>query len=162
MEMSGAVVAAIFNVVLPGQGRDQGSAAGNLVGTAENDLGAAEVEFDRAADFDGASGEAADVADIFEVGRENDYREGAGALGFTEVEVVDAFDSGFDAQDFAGDAASFSDVLAGGGDGKTVRGEELSGQAREKRESREDGLCDAGSRSAGRWPAGWARAAVPT
>jgi hypothetical protein len=58
-------------------------------------------------DFNGASGEAADVTDIFESGREDYYRERAGQLIFTEVEEVDAFGANLDSEDFAGERTWF-------------------------------------------------------
>jgi len=42
-------------------------------------------------DFDGAAGEAEDVANIFQSGREDHDRKGAGQLILAEVEEVDSF-----------------------------------------------------------------------
>ena len=120
MEMSGAVVAAILDIVVLGHGWDHRRAARDLADAAENDLGAAVVEFDGTADFDDASGEAADVADILQVGGKDDHAEGAGHLVFAEIDVVDAFDSSFYAQDFSGDAFFFADVVGGFLDGDAV------------------------------------------
>ncbi len=71
-------------------------------------------------DFDHLSGEAADVAYIFQVVREDHYGERASHLVFAEVDEVDASGSDFHAQDFSHHALGFADVLAGGLDGEAV------------------------------------------
>ena len=52
------------------------------------------------------------VADIFQSGREDHYRKGAGDLIFTEVKEVDASCANFYSEYFAGDAFGFPDMLA--------------------------------------------------
>ena len=74
-------------------------------------------------DFDHLSGEAADVAYVFQVVREDHDSEGAGHLIFTEVDEVDASGSDFHAQDFAYHTFGFADVLAGGLNREAVGGE---------------------------------------
>ena len=100
-----------------------------MADAAQDDFGAAVVEFYFSVNLDELPGEAADVADIFQVGREDDYAEGAGHLVLAEVDVVDAFASSFYAEDFSGDAFVFADVVGGFLDGDAVgAGEEGDGQ----------------------------------
>ena len=77
-DTTGAVVAGFFYIVFFGQRRDEGGSSGDLADALEDNFGAAVVEFDGVADFDGASGEAADVADVFQVRSEDYYREREG------------------------------------------------------------------------------------
>lgn len=122
----GTVVALLFHIVVLGQRRDQGWTAGQLADAVQDDLGASVVEFDRSVDFDGSAGEAADIAHVFEIGRKDNDREGAGHLVFAEIEKVHAASADFYSLDFPGDTFDFADVLAGVLDGKAVRaGEEL-------------------------------------
>ena len=72
MDAAGAVVSLLLDVVILGQRRDQGSASGELAHAFQHDLRAAVVHLHRAANFDDASFEAADIADIFQVRTEND------------------------------------------------------------------------------------------
>ena len=121
--MSGAIVACFFDVVFFGQRWNQGGSSSDLADAFEDDFGAAVVEFDGSADFDGAAGETADVSYILQIVGEDDYREGAGHLVFAEVEEVDAFGADFDAEDFAGHALGFAYVLSGFVDGEAVGSE---------------------------------------
>jgi hypothetical protein len=73
-------------------------------------------------DFDDLSGEAADVAYIFKVGREDHDRKRAGHLIFAEIDEVHAPGAGFHPQHFADDAFGFADVLAGVANGKAIGG----------------------------------------
>ena len=57
---------------------DQGGSPSDLADALQDDFGATVIELDGAADFDGPSDEAADVAHIFQVRREDHDREGAG------------------------------------------------------------------------------------
>lgn len=122
--MAGAVVTAFFYIVVFRQGRDHGCAAGDLADAVEDHFGAAVVELDGSMNFDGASGEAADITDIFQAGREDYHREGTGHLVLTEVEEVDAFRTNLDSEDFSGDALGFADVLVGFVNGDAVGGVE--------------------------------------
>jgi hypothetical protein len=79
--------------------------------------------------LDQLSGEAAHVTDIFQVRREYDDAEGAGHLILAEVDVVDAFASPLGADDFAGDAFVFADVVGGFLDGDAVGAGEEGGWA---------------------------------
>lgn len=125
---TGAVVAAVFYVVVFGQAGDHGGASVDLADAVEDDLGAAIVHLYGAVDFDDAAFEAADVAHIFEVMREDHDGEGAGRLIFAETDVVDA-GSGFYVENLASDALDFADVMAGFVDGDAVGGgEERRGQ----------------------------------
>jgi hypothetical protein len=87
-------------------------------------------------DFDGASGKAANITDIFESGREGDHREGAGQLIFAEVEEVNAFGADLYLKNFAGNAFGFADVLAGFVDGDAVGGVEETGREEDQRRDR--------------------------
>ena len=101
--------------------------------------------------FDGAAGQAANVADIFQAGREDDDRERAGHLIFAEVEEVNAFRADFHSEDFSRDAFGFADVLAGFVDGDAVGGvEERDGEQEDRqREARADILAKVAGRSPG-------------
>src|SRR5271167_367020 len=61
---AGAVVTLFFHVVVLGQGRDQGSAAGQLAYPVQDNYGAIVVECDQETNLDDLPGEAADVAYI--------------------------------------------------------------------------------------------------
>jgi hypothetical protein len=111
-EMSGAIVSSIFDVVVLEEWWDHRRSAGDLADAVEDDLGAAVVKFDGSVNFDGTAGEAADVADILQAGREDHYRERAGHLVFAEVEEMDALRTYFYFEDFSGDAFGFANVLA--------------------------------------------------
>src|SRR5208282_6909683 len=87
---AGAVVAAVFDVVVLGQGGNHGCAPGDLADVVEDDFRAAVIKLDRAFNFDHASGQAADIADIFQIAGEDHDGEGAGRLIFTEVKEVNA------------------------------------------------------------------------
>jgi len=122
-------VALLFCVVVFGQGRDHSGSVGELSDAAEDDFGAAVVELYSSVNLDQLSGEAADVADIFQVGGEDDYAERAGHLILAEIDVVDAFTSSLDAEDFSGDAFVFADVVGGFLNGDAVgAGEEGDGE----------------------------------
>jgi len=121
-------VALLFYVVVLGKRRDHSGAIGELADAAQDDFGAAVVEFYFSVNLDQLSGQAADVADIFQVGGEDDDAERASHLVLAEVDVVDAFASSFDAEDFSGDAFVFADVVGGFLDGDAVgAGEEGDG-----------------------------------
>ena len=89
-------MAAIFDVVVFGERRDHGGTASNLADAIQDYFGAAIVEFNGSMNFDGAAGQAADVADIFQSGGEDYYREWAGQLILAEVEEVNSFFSDSD------------------------------------------------------------------
>jgi hypothetical protein len=120
--MSGAIVAAMFDIVVLGKRRDHGCAAGDLADATENDFRTAVVEFDGSMDFDGPAGQAADVADIFQSGREDYYSEGARHLICAEVEEVNSFISNSYFEDFTLYTLSFTDVVAGFVNGDAVGG----------------------------------------
>ena len=122
--MAGAEVAAVFDIVVLGEWRDEGGTACDLADAVEDDLSAAVVEFYRTMDFDGAACEAADVADIFQVVGEDDDREGTSHLIFAEVEKVDAPRADLYPKDFTGYALVLADVLAGFVNRNTVGSEE--------------------------------------
>lgn len=106
-------VAAVFNVVGFGEWRDHSGATGDLADAVQNDFGARVIELDRAVNFDRVASEAANVADVFQIGREDHNREGAGHLILTEIEEMNAFRANFDVQHFPGDAFGLADVLVG-------------------------------------------------
>ena len=56
-QVAGTEVAAVFDVVAPRQGRNHGGSAFDIADAAENDFGAAVVDFEGATDFDGTSGQ---------------------------------------------------------------------------------------------------------
>ena len=121
-------MAAVFYIVVFGERGDHGGASVNLADAVEDDFRAAVVHLYGAVDFDDAAFEAADVADIFQVVGKDDDREGASGFVFAEVDEVDAFASGFYAQNLAGDALDFADVMAGFVDGDAVGGGEERGR----------------------------------
>lgn len=123
IKATGAVVTAVFYVIVFGQARDHCGASVDLADAVEDDLGAAVIHLYGAVDFDGAAFQAADVADVFEVVREDHDGEGAGRLIFAEVDVVDTR-SGFYVEYLAGDTLDFADVMAGFVDGDAVGGGE--------------------------------------
>jgi len=122
MDASRTVVALFFHVVVLRQGWDQGCAATDLADVVEDDFGATIVKFHRPADFDDAPGEAADIADVLQVVREDDDGERAGHLIFAEIHEVDSSCADFHAHDFARHTFGFADVLAGFADSKAVGG----------------------------------------
>lgn len=126
-------MALLFYVVVFGQRGDHGGAVGELADAAQDDFGTAVVELYFSVNLDQLSGEAADVAHIFQVGGEYDYAEGAGHLILAEIDVVNAFASSLDAEDFSGDAFFFADVVGGFLDGDAVgAGEEGDGEQRQR------------------------------
>ena len=70
------------------------------------------IEFQGSTDLNFASSEAANVADVFEIVREDDDCEGTGDLILTEVEKVHALDADLHADDGTSHAPAFADVLA--------------------------------------------------
>lgn len=127
MDAAGAVVSLLLDVVILGQRRDQGSASGKLAHAFQHDFRAAVIHLHRAANFDDAPGEAAYVADIFQVGTENNYIERAAHLIFAEVDVVHSSGTGFHSQNSSHDAFVFADVFAGFADGEAVGGGQRCG-----------------------------------
>ena len=130
-------MAAILHVVVLRKRRDHGGAAFDLADAVQDDFGAALVGFYGSADFDGAPGETADVADIFQVVGENHDRERTGHSIFTEVKEVNALVPDVDADDLPGYAFRFANVLAGFVDRDAVgcgrgAGKEEGGEEREK------------------------------
>ena len=131
-QASGTEVATIFHVVVLRQRRNHGGAAFDLADAVQDDFGAAVVGFEGSVDFDGAAGEAADVADVFQVVRKDDDCEGTRHLVFTEIEEVDTFGADFYADDFSRHAFGFSDVLSG-----LVNGDAVSGAGGRNREEKQ-------------------------
>ena len=87
---SGAVVTAVFYVVVLRQRGDHGGTALYLADAVQDDFGTALVRFYGSTDFDGAPGKTADVPDILQVVGEDYDREGTGHSIFTEVQEVNA------------------------------------------------------------------------
>lgn len=121
-------MALFFHVVILRKRRDQRGTAGQLADAAENDFRAAVVQLDGSVNFDGLADEASNVADIFEVGRKDDNRKRAGGVIFAKIKEVNAAGANFDANNFAGDALYFADVLSSILDGEAVGGEERVGR----------------------------------
>ena len=63
-KVPGAVVPAIFNIVILGKRRDHCGASSDLANAVENDFRAPVVEFHQAVNFDGAPGQTANIANI--------------------------------------------------------------------------------------------------
>ncbi len=114
---TGAVVSGFLHVVFFRQRWNERRSSGDLADALEDYFGAAVVELDGSVDFDRAAGEAAHVADISQVGREDHDREGAGELILAEVEEVDTFRSYLHADYFSNYAFRFADVMGGFVDG---------------------------------------------
>jgi hypothetical protein len=104
-------------VVILGSRRDHRCAVFALADVIENDLGAEFVELDWAFDLDAAPGQAAYVAGIVRMVRENHDCERAGHLVSAEIEKGNAFGADFHTQDSSGYAFGRSDVLLGFVDG---------------------------------------------
>jgi hypothetical protein len=75
-------------------------------------------------DFDGASRQAANVADIFQSGLEHHHPERAGHLILAEVEKMNSFIPNSYFQDLARNASGFAHVLTRLVNGDAVRGGE--------------------------------------
>jgi hypothetical protein len=84
-EPSGTVVARALDVVVGGYRRNQEkSAFAQLLGAAQNDLGASVVILDRSLNFNLPAFELANVAHLFKIGREHDHGEGTRLI-FAEI-----------------------------------------------------------------------------
>ena len=123
-QASGAVVAPILDVVIFRERWDHGRAPGDLADVVENDLGAAFVEFDGSVDFNGAPGQATDVANIFQSGSEDHHRKRAGHLIFAEVEKMNSLIPNSYFQDLARNAFRFAYVMTRLFNGDAVGGGE--------------------------------------
>jgi len=152
MKTSGTVVALALHIIILGQRRDEGRAANHLAGMVENDLGVAIIELDRTADLDGAAGEAADIADIFEVGSKDDNGERTGGVVLAKVQKVNTAGADFDAQHFAGDAFDFTDMFGGVLNGEAAGGGKDGCRGQENGESR-GYIVSNGTHT--RWPVGF-------
>lgn len=115
-----AVVAAALDIVILGDGREQGGAFAQLLSVAQDDLGAFVVFFDPSLDGDHSSLQLPDVADLVEIAAEHDHREWTGTVIGAEVEEGDAVVALFDAQYGSTDTVRLPDVLAGFGNGEAV------------------------------------------
>jgi hypothetical protein len=123
-QSSGAVVAAILDIIIFWQGWDHGRATSNLADVVEDDLRPAVVKFDGSVDFNGTPGQPADVANIFQSGLEDHYCERAGQLIFAEVEKMNSFIPNSYFQDLARDASGFAYVMTDLLNGDAVGGGE--------------------------------------
>lgn len=112
----------VLHIIVLGEWRDHSGAVFDLADATEDDFRAPVVYLQRAADFHGAAGEAADVSYIFEVMAEDHHRERTGHLVFAEIQEVDAFYAYAYLQDFALYAIRFANVLRGFMNGKAVGG----------------------------------------
>lgn len=121
-QASGAVVAPILDVVIFRERWDHGRAPGNLADVVEDDLRAAVVKFDGSVDFNGAPGQATDVADIFQSGLEDHHRKRAGQLILAEVQKMNSLIPNSNFQDLARNAFSFAHVLT-----RLVNGDAVGG-----------------------------------
>ena len=86
-----------------------------MLGAAQDDLGASAVVLDGSLDFNLPAFQLADVAHLFEIGREYDYGEGT-RLVFTEVEEHGAFTAIFHVQYRPPDTLVRAHMLAGFGE----------------------------------------------
>ena len=127
-EAPGAVVAAVFDVVILGQRRDQRRASGDLADAVQNDFCPSLVKFDRTVNFYGAAGQAAHVADVFQVVGEDHDGERTSHLVFAEVQEMNAARADFDAHNLPGHTCVFADMPAGFGDGNAIGGAAEIGQ----------------------------------
>ena len=110
--LPGAVVAGALDVVVRWHLRKQEeSAFAQLLRTPQDDLGTSVVVLDRSLDFNLPAFELANVAHLFEIGREHDHGEGTGLV-FAEVEERDAFAAIFHVLHGSGDALGRAHVLA--------------------------------------------------
>ena len=110
--LPGTVVARALDVVVRWHLRKQEeSAFAQLLRTPQDDLGASVVVLDRSLDFNLPAFELANVAHLFEIGREHYDSEGTGLV-FAEIEERDAFAAIFHVQYGSGDALGCAQVLA--------------------------------------------------
>ena len=111
--LPGTVVAATFDVVVGGHWRnDDESAFAQLLGTAQDDLGASVVILDRTFDFNHSAFELLNVAHFFQVVREHDHGEGARLVIFAEGEERDAVGAICHVQHGSADALGGAHMLA--------------------------------------------------
>ena len=113
-------MAAILHVVVLRQRRDHCCSVLNLTDPVQDDFRSPVIKLHVAVDFDGAAGEAPNVADILQVAGKDDHCERACDLVFAEIEEMDATLADLYAQDLTGHALCFADVLAGFVDRDTV------------------------------------------
>jgi len=117
----GTLVARALDVVVRGHRRKQPeSAFAQLLGAAQDDLGASVVVLDRSLDFNPSAFELANVAHLFEIGREHDHGEGTRLGVFAEVEERNAFAAIFHVQHGSADALGRAHMLARFGEGDAV------------------------------------------
>jgi len=129
--MPGTEVATILDIVILGQWRDHGCAAGDLANAVQDDLRASVVEFHGAVNLDRSTCQASDVSNVFQAGRKDHNCEGAGHLVFTKLEEVDSLGSNFDPEDLSGDATGFADMLIRFVNGDAIGGAEAGGDEQE-------------------------------
>jgi hypothetical protein len=106
-------VAAVFDVIILGQGRDHCRSALDLADPPQDDLRPPVVTFEGSTDFNCASSEAADIAYNFQIWSENDHREWARHLVFAEIQEVNPFGTNSHAKDLARYASGLANVLRG-------------------------------------------------
>ncbi len=106
-------MAAVFHVVGFREGRNHRRAASDLADAIQNDLRAPIIKFHGSANFDGATGQAAHVSNIFQVMFENYDREWTRQLIFAEIEEVNALHADFHAHDFSSHTTSLACVPTG-------------------------------------------------
>src|SRR5580658_3109669 len=112
-ELSGTVFSRALDVVIRGYcGKQKKSAFAQLLGAAQNDLGASIVVLDGSLDFNLPAFELAHVAHFFEIGRKHDDGEGTRLGVLAEVEQGDAAGASFHVQHSSANASARTHVLA--------------------------------------------------
>jgi len=108
----GAVVAGALDVIIGGHPRKQKkSTFAQLLGAAQNDLGAPIIVLDRSLDFDLTAFELANVAQFLEIGGEYDNSEGTRLL-LAEVKQLDSVAAILHVDHGSDDTLGRADMLA--------------------------------------------------
>src|SRR4029077_14502044 len=119
--LSGTVVASTLDVVVGGHWRnDDESAFAQLLGVAQDDLRASIMILDRTLDFNHSTFELLNVADLFQVVRENDHSEGTSLVVLAEGEEREAVGAIRYAENGSADALGGANMLARFGEGDAV------------------------------------------
>ena len=119
--LPGTVVASTLDVVVGGHWRNNDeSAFAQLLGVAQDDLRASVMILDRTLDFNHSTLELLNVADLFEVVRENDHGEGTSLVVLAEGEEREAVGAIRHVEDGAADTLGCADMLARFGEGDAV------------------------------------------
>ena len=119
-DLSGAVVAASFDVIILGQFGNLGSFATQLAQPAEHDFGAAVVFLQSSVNLDHAVLQLADVSDVFEMAVKYDNGKRTYTEIVAKVEPGDAMAAMLDAKNLTGHTLILANMGAGLSDGNAI------------------------------------------